>query len=399
MVTISDVRRWQLADLSSTAEGLRNGAGKLDEQALTIINKLGGIGTDWQGETRDAREVEAKNKTDSMQEKARRWRGGANVLDKAAEQMGLLRDAILSRVDDPGNKQKYVIADDGNVELSETYAKTLDTKEARKNAEATRAELETALRSLLATTDLAGQEYDWKVTNALMGVANDSRPFSPTVPPPTALPTRPKESANKDGSGPDQYNTDKPSLLEKAALQGTRTWAEGAVVAATTAGQLNSASLLQHFLDGSGKPVKLSVDNMLNDMPWFKQSSDALTKDTMSAAIRAMPPGYDGPVAFQSDYTSLKADGTPARPDKFKNPDWWAAVGTFSYQTSGVATPNGNGTYSVNSQTSIYDYYNFETTDEHPWPQASDLNKMHRAGWAQNFDTTGTSGFHTSTWP
>lgn len=60
---------------------------------------------------------------------------------------------------------------------------------------------------------------------------------------------------------------------------------------------------------------------------------------------------------------------------------------------------SGNGTYSVDARTSIFDYYNFETTDQKPWPQASDLNKLHRAGWAQNFDTIGSSSVQTSTWP
>ncbi|MBF9315608.1 hypothetical protein [Mycobacteroides chelonae] len=399
MVTISETRRWQLDGLTSTAEGLRSGAGTLDEQALTIINRLAGIGTDWQGETRNQRELEAKDRTESMQEKAHRWRGGANVLDRAADQLGKLRTAILNRVDDPGNKQKYVIADDGNVELSDTYVQTLNTKEAQDLAEVRRANLETELRSLLATADLAGQQYDWKVTNALTGTPDELRPFSPTVPPPTARPTAPKESADKDGSGPGQYNIDKPGFLDKAGLQGTRAWAEALVGSTRAAGQQYSPDLLQHFLDGSGKPATMPVDNMLKDMPWFKQSADALTKDTMNTAIRAMPPGYEGPVAFQSDYTSLKSDGTPARPGATKNPDWFAALGTFSYQSSGVALQSGNGTYSVDARTSIFDYYNFETTDQKPWPQASDLNKLHRAGWAQNFDTIGSSSVQTSTWP
>jgi len=76
-------------------------------------------------------------------------------------------------------------------------------------------------------------------------------------------------------------------------------------------------------------------------------------------------------------------------------------VGTFSYQSSGIATPTSEGNYTVSSRTSIYDYYNYETTDPNKFglPQASDLNNLHRAGWAQNFDTVGTSSYQRSTYP
>lgn len=398
MVTIPEVRSWNLSDLSSTATGLRNGAGTLDEHALTVINKLKGIGTDWQGETRDAAAVRTKDQTDSMQEKARRFRGAANVLDTAVDQMGRLRTAILDRADDPDNKQKFVISDDGTVVFSQEYAATL-TEETQQAAEIRRTNLETELRSLLATADLAGQQYDWKVTSALMGVPDDQRPFSPSVPPNGGFPRGPKQAANRDGTGPDQYNVDKPDWNEKLRLQGTRLWAEGAAEGAHKLGWTEAPRLMAHFLGGSGTQAKVSVDRMMNDMSWFKDSVAAQTRNTAAIATKAMPAGYTGPVAFQSGWTSTAADGGPARPGAKSNPDWLAAMGTFSYQSSGVATPSANGTYSVAAQSSVYDYYNWDSTDKKWYPQASDLNTLHRAGWAQNFETAGTSTTQTSTYP
>lgn len=138
-----------------------------------------------------------------------------------------------------------------------------------------------------------------------------------------------------------------------------------------------------------------------DDMPWFNQAAQTQTRTTLATALKAMPDGYKGPVAFQSDYTSQQPDGSPARPTNSSNPDWKNTLGTFSYQASGIATPTLDGHYAVAARTSIYDYYNYETTDPNRYglPQPSDLNMLHRAGWAQNFDTVGTSSTQTSTYP
>ncbi|MEZ0366128.1 hypothetical protein ACAG26_20850 [Mycobacterium sp. pUA109] len=160
-----------------------------------------------------------------------------------------------------------------------------------------------------------------------------------------------------------------------------------------------ATKFLQHYLDGSGTPMSVPVDNMLYDMPWFNNAAQAQTRATLDVAVKAMPPGYTGPVAFQSDYTNRQPDGSYARPSNSSNPDWKNTLGTFSYQTSRIAMPNAEGNYSVAARTSVYDYYNFETTDPSFLPQVSDLNMLDRAGWAQNFDTTGISSIRTSTYP
>ncbi|WP_100465972.1 hypothetical protein [Mycobacteroides abscessus] len=394
---ISQVRGWHLSDLTDTATGLRNGAAQLDEHALTVINGMDGVSTNWEGEARDAYAVKVKDHGEEFFQRKQRWNNAAAVLDKGAQQMGLLRDELLKRVDDSAVQQMFNIADDGGVTLKPEYQATLKSPKDVEAAQTRRAEFEHALRALLATADVAGQQYDWQATNALRGEKDSDRPFAPQIPDHPTPATFSKDNANKDGSGPDQYGIDKPGFLDKAGLQATRAWAEGLVGSTRAAGQQYAPDLLQHFLDGSGKPATVPVDNMLHDMSWFKQDSTAMAKANLDAAMRSMPPGYEGPVAFQSGYGSV--DGDPARPKAASNPDWFAALGSFSYQTSGVAMPNGNGTYDVSSQVNIYDYYNFETTDQHPWPQPSDLNNLHRAGWAQNFETFGTSSPQRSTWP
>ncbi len=392
-LTIPQVRSWTLSDLTTTATGLRSGATTLSSGAVSLINGFAGLTPDdWDGDTRDRAKVDGKDHAQVLEAKAKRWNNAATVLDEAAEQMGLLRTAILDIKDDPDNKRMYLIADDGNVDLTEEYAESLKTREDQRNAEMARATLETSLRSLLATAELAGNLYDQNTTRALLGESFDLT-YTPTYfPPQTALPTDPKTDANADGSGPNQYNTDHPDWNHKLLLQRTKLIAE-AGISATDMPMPFAASALQHFLDGSGTTMKIPVDNMLYDMPWFKDAAQAQTRATVATAIAAMPAGYKGPVAFQSDYSNTRPDGSPARPSLTSNPDWWATVGTFSYQSSGIATPTSEGNYTVSSRTSIYDYYNYETTQPNRsgYPQASDLNNLHRAGWAQNFDTVGTS--------
>ncbi|MEX3650869.1 hypothetical protein [Mycolicibacterium porcinum] len=64
----------------------------MGDSALTVINKLKGIGTDWRGETRDAAEARAKDAAGTLQGKAQRWTNAATVFREAAQQMGLLRN-------------------------------------------------------------------------------------------------------------------------------------------------------------------------------------------------------------------------------------------------------------------------------------------------------------------
>lgn len=128
--------------------------------------------------------------------------------------------------------------------------------------------------------------------------------------------------------------------------------------------------------------------------------SDKVQRDagqSAKSASEVMPDGYRGPVAFQSAWNPDGDQGFRADPKQ--HPDYWAALGTFSYQTSGVYMPNlggaGAGPGELTYQTSIYDYYNWDTTKKSPSEQYSDLNDLHRAGWAQNYEVTNMSSPQT----
>lgn len=209
---------------------------------------MDGVSTNWEGEARGAYAVKVKDHGEEFFQRKQRWNNAAAVLDKGAQQMGLLRDELLKRVDDPAVQQMFNITDDGGVTLKPEYQATLKSPKDVEAAQTRRAEFEHALRALLATADVAGQQYDWQATNALRGEKDSDRPFAPQIPDHPTPPTFSKDNANKDGSGPDQYGIDKPGFLDKAGLQATRAWAEGLVGSTRAAGQQYAPDLLQHFL-------------------------------------------------------------------------------------------------------------------------------------------------------
>lgn len=373
-----------MGDLTNTGLRLRLGATEMSQSALNIINALGGIASDWRGETRDHAEVRAKDHTSSMEEKARRWNRASTVLDTAAQQLGLLRDEILRQVDDPENQRLFAINDDGGVTVR-TDADAYDDSVLDR-----RRTLEETLRTLLLTAGTAAQMYDWQITNALMGVTDTERPFQPKIPPPRDLPTSGDNSAraiaDRDGSGDQQRQTWNPKLADNIKMQGVRAfWGKGGEFGSDK-NMENFSRLLNHFFDNTGTQATVPVDAMFRDMPDFKSAPNDLSRKASESARAVMPDGYTGPVAFQSDY-----DGSYT-PEWSEHPDWFFALGTFTYQSSGVAMPSDTGNYNIAAQTTIYDFYNFDQRGKFGM-----LNDLNRAGWARTFDTTGTSSTHWST--
>ena len=394
--TIATVEDWDLGSLSQTAMELRAGSGKLAVNATTVLNELDRVSADWDAEGFNAASVVAKDRAGQLTERSERWNAAAQVLVTAAEQIGLLKQEITATVSDPILKSLFVFADDGGVSVSAEHLARIaaayrgDHEQhaaAVLAAERSAAQLQDKLRTLLATADVATQRYDWLVENALLGLTENDRPFVPRVPPPPPRPSAPIEDANLDGSGPDDYDSVDPSMREEIYLQGLRAAAKGGAFA--TGGNLELApGMLNHYFGNSGRDYNISVTDMIKDMDNYKTASRQEATDSYLNATTLMPEGYTGPVAFQGAW---KGGTEGFRPDPRENPDYWAALGTISYQTSGVALPAEDGNVEIQYQSSVYDYYNWDTTDNSPSEQYSDLNDLHRAGWAQNFNVVGTS--------
>jgi len=304
----------------------------------------------------------------------------------------LLQRELVSTANDPTYARSFNFNDDGQVFVKPEYLLQLRTQYgddqvgyqlAVKDLNDAASYLTAKMRALLTSAEAAADVYDWKVETALLGETDETRPYLPM--PPDALRPRaePKVAANKNGSGPDQYNTERPNAAQRAYLLGVYESARAGAKEWERRGGKIAPRMMNHFLDGSGDWYQVDVSQMKRDLPKFA----AKTKDDADAGYRAskaaMPDGYKGPVAFQTEWTSF-------RPSATHDPDYWAGLGRFSSQESGVVYTDSKGVATLATKTSIYDYYNWDTTDPKPWPQASDLGRLDRAGMAQNFDSVGS---------
>ena len=407
-VTITQVRSWDLATLVSSADSADVGAETFENSALTVTNGLAGVDPSWDGNSRDQAALRTANESSNLTERAARWRAAATELRTADEQLGLLKAEIERLVDEAKTKSSvvgpvYSIADDGSVSVTAAfrsfYAKSQGTDPGVglvQEAENTAAQLEHQLKLLLANASMGAEYADWKITNALLGVTAEERPFHPTEPiPRPPKPKGPRIDANQDGSGPRDYDSTDPGLLDETGLAALRAGAQIGSVPADRAGMEESERLLRHYLSNHGTDYKVDVDRMLSSMPIFEAKAHQQATSSLARTKSLLPPGYTGPVVFEGTYDGRNARHRPDLSDR----DWLAAVGTFSFESSGVAIPTADGqNYEVSYETSVYDYYNWDTTDKHWYPEPSDLNDLHRAGWAQNFDVVGTSSERTSTW-
>ncbi len=408
-VSISQIRSWDLATLVSSADSADTGAQTFEDSALTVTNGLAGVDPDWDGDSRDQAAVRAAIESTNLTERATRWRAAATELRTAAQQLGLLKAEIVRLVDEAEAKSSvvgpvYSIADDGSVTVTAAfralYAETQGTdpgiglvQEAERNA----AQLQRQLKLLLVNAAMGAEYADWKITNALLGVTAEERPFYPTetIPKPPK-PKGPRIDADQDGSGPRDYDSVEPGRLDELGLASLTAGTMMGGHSAYKGGLNNSPKLLRHFLTKRGSDYSVDVDAMLSDLPEAGDLAGQQARESFVDTRAALPPGYLGPVVFEGTYAGplgrYEADPTT-------DPDWYLALGRFSFESSGVAIPEADGRgYELNYETSVYDYYNWDTTDKHWYPEPSDLNDLHRAGWAQNFDVVGTSSNRSTTW-
>ncbi|PYE11778.1 hypothetical protein DFR67_13124 [Williamsia limnetica] len=406
-VSISQIRSWDLATLVSSADSADTGAQTFEDSALTVTNGLAGVDPSWDGDSRDRAAVRAAIESTNLTERATRWRAAATELRTAAEQLGLLKAEIVRLVDDAEAKSSvvgpvYSVADDGSVTVTAAfrafYAETQGTgpgiglvQEAERNA----AQLQRQLKLLLANASMGAEYADWKITNALLGVTAEERPFHPTeaIPKPPK-PKGPRIDADQDGSGPKDYDSVDSGLLDELGLTALRAGARFSGQGTYKGGLEQSPKLLNHYLKNKGLAYAVDVDAVLGELPRAGERAEQQAIQMFGKTRNMLPDGYTGPVVFEGVYGGPLGE---YRADPITDPDWYLALGTFSFESTGVAIPSSDQQgYDLSYRTTVYDYYNWETTEKHWYPEPSDLNDLHRAGWAQNFDVVGTSSNRTT---
>ena len=152
---------------------------------------------------------------------------------------------------------------------------------------------------------------------------------------------------------------------------------------------------LLHFLNNSGKPLDMNTNGMLEDLPALQNNVNSdLNRMTTEAVEKAKDSGYTGPVTypFVTDWQN-----EPVHENESRN--WYYATNGYRYATAGTITVHPDGSYTYKYQVHTADRYNWDgdkKTDIGPFTVTDkQLQELHRAGIAQEYDLVGESSVKT----
>lgn len=157
----------------------------------------------------------------------------------------------------------------------------------------------------------------------------------------------------------------------------------------------DAARNLMHFLGNSGKPLDMNTNGMLKDLPELQSKVNSDLKIYADAAIDdAKASGYTEPMTypFVTDWQDNYAE-------KSENANWYYATGGYQHATAGTITVYPDGSYTYKYQVHTADRYNWDgdkKTGIGPLTiHDTELQELHRAGIAQEFDLVGESTIRT----
>ncbi|MDI3384702.1 hypothetical protein QIS99_00480 [Streptomyces sp. B-S-A8] len=155
---------------------------------------------------------------------------------------------------------------------------------------------------------------------------------------------------------------------------------------ATIKGWPTAAGLVKHYLDGTGKPVEVEPQQMMDEIPAFREDVD----DTLTNDVRKR---RDGP--FTTDWSST----APRPEDGDSSMEWYYALNHFQYRLVGEKE-DGEITYHVE----VKKRYDWGIPSEHratvsgggPGPlgmelEQADIAHLHTSGMARDFNVSGSS--------
>ncbi|MDT0318599.1 hypothetical protein [Streptomyces millisiae] len=238
-----------------------------------------------------------------------------------------------------------------------------------------RAEREAALRSAFAEMDPGARASFWSAHRAALTDAG--------------LLSAPPDRRYDEGAG--AYDVAEP-LVRDYALQ-TELEAGGTVAEAL--GYEDAAGLLDHYLDGSGSPLDVDVDSMLQDSAVVGRAVDtavsAKREEWAREATEAFRESGGRPVAFPVR--------TGTRGFEFDDADWRLAMGHAELDVAGVVTvepgPTGRPEARLDYQVNVWDRYNWDDgkVAKIGWLtfDNADIGRLHSTGLAQDYDVRGRS--------
>ena len=196
--------------------------------------------------------------------------------------------------------------------------------------------------------------------------------------------------SDKEGSGPHAQRS--PTLEDYATH-------EAATAAAWACSSMwpDAAENLHHYLGNTGDPQSMNVDKMLTDLPQLSDNSEAAVKGMAGRAVaESQASGATGPVTYL-----FTTEWSQEYTDQSTQPNWFYATGGYKAATDGTITvypptdENPEWTYKYDYRVHTADRYNWdgdksthlfgrEITDKQ-------LQELHRAGLAQEYDLVGES--------
>lgn len=235
-----------------------------------------------------------------------------------------------------------------------------------------------------------------KVDNQVVGGTGGPDPHRPdglgTGRPGTAAPTKPSAPAWTPPDGGAGKHDSQP--VSKDALQ-TLAKARGMVAGARVKGWDDAARHMDHYLDGSGEPLGVDVDELIRDNGTVADAIKQRENDVASAAVeKARKEGVHGPVTYPVNTTWAHTFA-----DNSQN--WYYATNGMAHNAAGHVTvyppdtPNGKWRYEMETQVNYRDRYNFDDGKSAPvngdTVPDKDLADLHRAGLAKEYTLHGTS--------
>jgi len=208
-------------------------------------------------------------------------------------------------------------------------------------------------------------------------------------------PVPPKPPKPDEGSGP--HGTEENTIIDNISETKWYTVAN----LAESIGYADAARHMRHYLDGSGKDLKVKPESMLRDMPQFKQQAKSDLNSFIQDIQMFMKDKYNGHETSEN-FTSKFAGSNWKNfyATKRKSSNWYYAMGGFSYSYTAKATANpsndGTAQLDIRYQMHVYDRYNwdkgkkvhlgdiFQVND-------STLGRLHQVGLAKEYDIKGST--------
>ncbi|GAA2089406.1 hypothetical protein GCM10009759_12270 [Kitasatospora saccharophila] len=413
-VTVARLRDCDPAAFGRAAEEWDRIATAAGEARFEAVDVLSTLQEGWSGEAAELGRRSLADLIDELSIAEREMEAARLTLSNTADGLALAR-RWMAEADDLAHRNGLAVEDDGTVRFPSRagYANDpdarLEDRELSTAAGDVRNLVEAALSYAADVSDTAAHELDriekavgydrldgWteRVVAEDLTAARDMRKvFSGAGG--VLLPPDPYDR----GAG--AYDSEEPTQRD---VKLKNTLGAGIVGMPFKAGDVNASAMMAHYLSGTGESVELDVEDMLRDVPDFRQSVD----ETLDGNL----PGWEAQALAEYRRTGkpvalVKQTGwqpMSATPDSSQ--DWFYAVGSFHYNTQAKievkppATPGGPPEVTVTYQTQVRDRYNWDSGKSTEVPGIGtvtddDMQRLHRTGLAQEFDMGGNSDTRT----